>query len=63
MREEWIASEGKIWVCLACGKTAKDKRGDPNTSWDEACFLNCDLFDEDKLTYSSNGRYVTEIKE
>ena len=44
------APEGKVFVCLACGKQAKDKYyGGISKSWDESCMLNSDLFDVDKL--------------
>jgi hypothetical protein len=58
-----IAPEGKIWVCCACGKTSRDKYGDPGTSWDAACVLNSQLFDEDKLVYADDGKRVVRVKE
>ena len=56
-----IAEEGKIWVCLACGKTSKDRYGDAGTGWDESCFLHSELLDEGKLRFKE-GR-VVEILE
>lgn len=42
---ERYAPTGRIWLCMMCGKTAKDcftnERG-----WDESCALNCILVDE-----------------
>lgn len=42
---ERYAPEGRIWLCMMCGKTAKDcfthERG-----WDESCAMNCILVDE-----------------
>lgn len=35
-----MAPDGQIWVCGACGKTSKDRYGDPGKNWDEACMLN-----------------------
>lgn len=61
--KERIAPPGRIWVCCACGKTAKDKygiEGKRSTGWDESCMLNAQLFDEDKLVYEC-GR-VKEVK-
>ena len=37
------APEGTVWVCCACGKTARHRYGDPGTSWDESCSLNAVL--------------------
>lgn len=59
-----IAPKGKIWVCLACGKTSKNKYGDEfsQSGWDASCFLNSVLCDEDKLVFGKDGR-VKRIKE
>lgn len=46
--ESRIALPGTIWVCRACGKTAKDRYGDKNSSWDESCMLNAVLCHEHK---------------
>lgn len=61
------APDGKVYVCLACGKTAdwfygfdNDGLNQSSFGWDVSCVLNCDLFDRDKLVYQ-NGR-VVEIK-
>ena len=51
------APEGKIWVCGACGKTAKDPCGDEG-GWDESCFLNCYLIALTDLELNSNGCLV-----
>jgi hypothetical protein len=43
-----FAPEGKIWVCMVCGKTAKDKygmEGPHSKNWDESCMLNSVLVD------------------
>ena len=65
--EERIAPEGKIWVCLACGKVSKDLFGSNNPEettrgWDESCVLNAQLFDTDKLVFDVDSGRVTEIK-
>lgn len=39
------APEGKIWLCMMCGKTAKDSCTDER-GWDESCAMNCILVDE-----------------
>lgn len=59
-----IASKGRIWVCLACGKTSRDKYGDKESSygWDVSCVMNCQLFDKDLLVYDKHGR-VKQVKE
>ncbi len=38
-----IAPADAIWVCSACGKTSRDRYGDPNSSWDESCMMNAIL--------------------
>lgn len=35
-----MAPAGKVWLCLACGKTATDIGGSEG-GWDEGCALNC----------------------
>jgi hypothetical protein len=46
----WIAPEGKIWVCRACGKRSEYQAGyQPgfkcDYGWDVSCFLNSELQD------------------
>jgi len=63
-RKEWIAPKGKIWVCCACGKTAKYRAGRTENDmdgWDESCFLNSELFDVDKLVRDSKTKRVVKI--
>jgi hypothetical protein len=48
---EHLAPDGKIWKCLACGKTTKNKYENEN-GWDEACVLNCVLIPESSLNES-----------
>jgi len=60
--KDLIAPEGKVWVCLACGKTSRHKYGDEDrwaTGWDVSCTLNCDLFDEKDLVRNEHGRVVS----
>jgi len=52
---ERIAPTGTIWVCGACGKTAKDRYGDTGSSWDESCMLNAVLCHEHKK-FDDRGR-------
>ena len=54
------AKDGEIWVCWACGKTAKD----PYDFSDAACFINSALCKEDSVVYE-DGRAVsaTLVKE
>lgn len=64
-RKDWIAPRGKIWVCRVCGKTAKYKAGETENDmhgWDESCFLNCELFDIDKIERDSTTKRVIRIK-
>lgn len=37
-----VAPEGTIYVCAACGKTARDTYNGPR-GWDESCMLNAVL--------------------
>ena len=40
---ERFAGDGEIWVCAACGKTAKDQygiEGEHSYGWDESCTIN-----------------------
>lgn len=55
-----VAPEGRLWVCLACGKTSTDRYGDDgehSAGWDESCMMNSRLFDKSALVYSG-GRVV-----
>jgi hypothetical protein len=62
---ERIAPDGQVWVCLACGKTARDRFGlEPHANgWDESCMLNAALCYEDKLTRSEDGRRVVKVQD
>jgi transposase len=55
--DERFAREGTIWVCAACGKTAKDRYGDGTSSWDESCMLNSVLCHAEKMP-DENGRLL-----
>ena len=49
-----FAPEGYLWVCVACGKTAKDRYGIEGTKsagWDASCMLNSVLAKETDLEY------------
>lgn len=37
-----IAPDGQVYVCGACGRTARDKYNGPR-GWDESCMLNAVL--------------------
>lgn len=58
-----LAPEGKVFVCLACGKRSRDLYGTQaiNKSWDESCMLNAQLFEEKSLTIIND--HVYSIKE
>jgi hypothetical protein len=46
MSKDRFAPEGAVWVCGACGKTAKDRygmEGEQSPGWDESCMLNSTL--------------------
>jgi hypothetical protein len=58
-----IAPDGMIWVCTACGKTAKDRyQSEKFYSWDESCVMNAILVEEDKCVFTKSG-FVKEILE
>jgi hypothetical protein len=44
MTAERIAPAGQVWLCMMCGKTAKDCYGEER-GWDESCAINCLLVD------------------
>lgn len=51
MSDDRHAADGTIWVCGACGKTAKDRygiEGEHSPGWDESCMLNAVLCHEKK---------------
>lgn len=58
MTNDRIAPEGAIWVCGACGKTALDRYGDPNSGWDESCMLNSILCTTASIVRGEHGRVV-----
>lgn len=48
-RSQRFAPDSAIWVCGACGKTAKDRygeEGENSPGWDESCMLNAVLCDQ-----------------
>ena len=59
--EDTLAPDGKVWVCLACGKYTKDKFGN-DRGWDGACMLNSHLFNIIDLVID-NGRVIAIKKE
>jgi hypothetical protein len=59
---DFIAPKDKVWVCLACGKQAKDRiDGGISYGWDASCFLNSGLYFKDELTIEDG--MVVRIKE
>jgi hypothetical protein len=60
MSTEPIAQEGKIFVCVACGKTSRGLYGtDGQAGWDESCMLNAVLASEADVVRT--GDRVTSI--
>lgn len=41
----YVAPEGQIWRCGACGRLSRDRYGNQalSASWDESCFMNAVL--------------------
>lgn len=57
-----IAPAGAIWVCGACGKTARDRygiEGEHDRGWDESCMLNAVLCAEASLVRGDDGCVVS----
>ena len=54
-----VAPEGKVFVCMACGKRSQDLFGEQKIDkcWDESCMLNAVMVDVSKLRIA-NGRVV-----
>jgi|SaaInlV_100m_DNA_2_1039680.scaffolds.fasta_scaffold74673_2 hypothetical protein len=54
-----VAPEGKVFVCVMCGKMSRDKYGNEKIShgWDESCMLNCGLYNEEDLEIK-DGRVI-----
>lgn len=53
--DEMPAPEGQIWVCNACGKTARVRwRFEDSKGWDESCMLNATLCFESSLKYEGS---------
>jgi len=60
-----LAPAGKVWVCIACGKTSrsrfgfdKDNKNCCDPGWDVSCALNARLYDESQLERGPSGRVV-----
>lgn len=49
---EYLAGEGQIWICRACGKSGKDR----TRINDESCFLNAVLCLEASIKRNEKGR-------
>lgn len=63
MAADRLAPEGKVWLCMMCGKTAKDMYGEER-GWDESCALNCITVDEStKQPTEQQVREFTEERE
>lgn len=56
MTTDWEAPEGEIWVCVACGKTSKNRIDGISKGWDESCFLNSILVKEDMCIFSKKDK-------
>jgi hypothetical protein len=56
--KERFAPSGKIWVCHACGKVAKDRYGMDgsmrSSGWDESCAINCTCVDMNYLVWQGD---------
>jgi transposase-like protein len=57
-----IAPAGKLWVCHACGKTSRDRYGDPYSRWDASCALNSGLHDETTLVRNEYDRVIRIVE-
>lgn len=63
--ESYGAPDGYVWVCAACGKLSKERKGDHSETtygWDVSCFLNAVLVKENDYDLGEDGR-VCKINE
>lgn len=62
--KEYEAPDGCCYVCLACGKKAKNRAtGGFSPGWDESCFLNsAGPFKLNKLVHDIMGRVIEVLK-
>ena len=63
MDTKYKAPKDHVWVCLACGKKSKDRRGEPESLWDESCFCNAILVNltKKRLVENEYGRVVAIV--
>lgn len=61
--DDFRAPDGKVWVCLSCGKMSRDAYGHEAISegWDTSCSLNSGLFQRSKLVIEKG--LVVEVKD
>jgi hypothetical protein len=71
MKGTELAPEGKLWVCMACGKVSRTRygflEGDAqrmpdgtrvaSRGWDESCMMNAELVD-----YEESLQWLAEVK-
>lgn len=51
------APEGTVWVCLACGKRARNRvSGGIDRFWDESCYMHAELVYEWAVEVIPGGR-------
>jgi hypothetical protein len=63
--ESYVAPDGFVWVCAACGKLSKVRTGEHSETtygWDASCFLNAVLVKENDYDLGEDGR-VCKINE
>lgn len=63
--EDYVAPDGYVWVCAACGKTSMERTGNHSNAdygWDASCFLNAVLVKQEDCVRGEDGR-VSEVKE
>lgn len=57
------APEGTVWVCVACGKRAKNRMtGGLSPKWDESCMIWARLCRKDKIEINKRG-FVERVTE
>ncbi len=60
------APEGKVWVCLVCGKLSHTKHGfyengksaAITSGWETSCMTRAILIDENKLVFGEGDRVI-----
>lgn len=57
----YVAPDGYVWVCAACGKTSPERTGRGSQyGWDVSCFLNAVLVKDTDIVF--DGGRVSSVE-